>query len=358
MFSMDNVSLGNFPIESPMNKFCYGMDKKFFGKSIYDYFEFVETLDPVYITNLLMQDFRFRYNSQLNALVEIYGQQGSGKSIFGQNLAGNIGKIYELPFDMERHTVADLDILNMVLPEAPYRTTFIADEQPLSFFGYGSTRVKKNLKDFEEISRITMKNIIYISPSSREHSSYYVFKEHMQESVQRASNEECLKCSKQKECLKLYSENKFDTLCGLPFWERHGYPVAFIFMLCTPRKTDNHLMPRGYVRFPVLPPKLMQKYDIIKGKNMELFEKKESMGWNEQREQLRAFQKKFRHKIIKEDGKIASKNLIKAYLHDHFGSRAFTTTELDIMACLVKEEIGSVGFSEDVQKEFNEERFV
>ncbi len=279
-----------------------------------------------------------------------------GKSLFGQDLAGRIGKIYDVPFNMKQNTVADFDILDSVLHNSPFRTTFVVDEQPVSMYGYGSSRVRGSLKDYEEICRYTMKNIIYISPSQREHSSYYLFKEDMRPSVERFKNENCLKCSKQKECLKIYAENKFKPLCDEPFWHRHGYPTAFNFMLCTTRKTDNQLLPRGYVRLPVIPPKMMRLYDTIKQRNIAIFENKESLGWVQQRKELQEFQEKYKSKILKENGKTVPKNLIKAYLQDYFGSRSFTTTELDIFCAIIKAEIGEPNFSETAQQEFNEER--
>lgn len=353
---MDNFQLDKIPLESPLNKFCYNMDKKLMGKSIYEYYELVEKIDSDYLTKLLFMDYNYRFNSQLNILIEIYGQQGCGKSLFGQDMAFRIGGIYGIPFKMETHTVADFDILDSVLHDSPFRSTFIVDEQPVSMFGYGSSRVMKGLKDYEEICRYTMKNIIYIAPSEREHSSYYIFKEDQKPSVERIRNPECLECPRQEKCLKIFAENKFKTLCEMPFWKRHGFPIAFNFMLITARKSDNHLMPRGYVKLPILPPHLMKKYDEIKQRNIRIFEKKESLGWVEQRKELQEFQEKYQSKLINEKGKVISNNLIKAYLNDYFGGRSFTTTELDIFCAIIKAEIGSEDFAEKAQKQFNEER--
>lgn len=350
---MDKHSLDKIPLESPLNAFCYAMDKKLSGKTIYDYYNLVEKVNPTNLTNLFLKDCQFRYNVELNILIEIYGMQGCGKSLFGQDLAHRIAKIYGVPFNMKQHTVADFDILDSILHNSPFRSTFIVDEQPLSMFGYGSSRVMRGLKDYEEICRYTMKNIIYIAPTEREHSSYYVFKEDQKPSVERFRNQECLDCPKQKECLKIFAANKFKTLCGIDFWKRHGYPIAFNFMLITARKTDNHLLPRGYIRLPILPPYLMKQYDKIKQRNIKIFEQKESAGWTEQRAELRAFQEQYRDRLVNEKGNVVSKALIKAYLQDHFGGRAFTTTELDIFCAIVKAEIFSPDFSEKAQKEFN-----
>jgi len=343
--------LDKIPLESPLNKFSYLMDKKLINKSALDYYDYVETVDPQYITNLLLDDFRFRYNAQLNILIEIYGQQGCGKSLLGQDLAYRIGQIYELPFNMYENTVADFDILDSILHNSPFRSTFVVDEQPTSMFGFGASRVMRGLKDYEEICRYTMKNIIYIAPSEREHSSYYVLKEDQKNSVERFRNEACLSCPKQKKCLKIYSENKFKTLCHFDFWQRHGYPIAFNFMLITARKSDNRLMPRGYIRLPVLPPNLMKEYDKIKNRNIKVFEKKESLGWVKQREQLRLFQEKYRDRILLDSGKTVSKALIRAYLLDYFGERAFTTTEIDTFIAIIKAEINQVSFIDNAQKE-------
>ena len=350
---MDNKALDNIPLESPLNKYSYKLDKKMLGKNLFEYYAKIEKLDPNYITTLLLKDFEYRYISQLNILAEIYGQQGCGKSLFAQDLAYRTGKIYGVDFAMDSNTVADFDILDSILHNSPYRSTFVVDEQPTSMFGYGSSRVMRGLKDYEEICRYTMKNIYYIAPTEREHSSYYVFKEDQRPSVERFRNEKCLSCQKQTECLKIFSENKFQTLCDLPFWKRHGYPIAFNFMLITARKTDNHLMPRGYVRLPILPPKLMKQYDKIKRRNLDFFEQKESAGWTQQRAELRNFQEQYRDRLIGSNGKVVSKDLIKVYLQDFFGGRAFTTSELDMFCAIVKAEILSPEFVDTAQEELN-----
>ena len=351
---MDNKALDNIPLESPLNKYAYQLDKKLLGKNIFEYYAKVEKIDPNYITNLLLKDFEYRYNSQLNILAEIYGQQGTGKSLFGQDLAYRTGKIFGVDFAMDSNTVADFDILDSILHNSPYRSTFVVDEQPTSMFGYGSSRVMRGLKDYEEICRYTMKNIFYIAPTEREHSSYYVFKEDQRPSVERFRNQDCLDCPKQSECLKIFAENKFQTLCDLPFWKRHGYPVAFNFMLITARKTDNHLLPRGYVRLPILPPKLMKQYDKIKKRNLDFFEQKESAGWTQQRAELRVFQEQYKSRLIGVNGKTVSKDLIKVYLQDYFGGRAFTTSELDMFTAIIKAEILSPEFVDSAQNQLNE----
>jgi len=206
------------------------------------------------------------------------------------------------------------------------------------------------------LSGNTMKNILYIAPSEREHSSYYVFKEDQRPSVERFRKQECLDCPKQAKCLQNFSENRFKTLCGIDFWKRHGYPIAFNFMLITVRKSDNNLMPRGYVRLPIISPDLMKKYDAIKRRNIRVFENKESLGWVKQREELQEFQKKFKDRLINAKGKVVSKNLIKAYLMDYFGERSFTTTELDIFCAIIQSEITSNNFVDNTQKQFNQER--
>lgn len=349
--------LDNLPLESPLNKFCYNMDRRLAGKNIFEYHAFAKKVDTTYSTNLFLEDLKFRCNSQLNALIEIYAEQGTGKSLFGQNIAGHLGQIYEKPFNMEKHTLGDLDLLDQALHNTPFRTSFVVDEQKREFFGYGSERVSRSLRDFEEICRYTLKNIIYISPTQREHSSYYLFKEGDFPSVERNRNQTCLDCSKQRDCMKIYSaKTRFKTLCGIDFWERHGYPKSFCFLLCTSRKFDNTLLPRCYVRFPVLPPALMIKYDAIKNRNIKVYESKESFGWQKQREQLKEFQKLFKDKLINEKGKIVSKDLIKGYLMDHFGGRAFTTIEIDIFCALVKAEIKSDSFADQARTAIKEER--
>lgn len=341
-------------IFSPFKKYCYEMDKKLRDKSYYDYYDYIEAVylkNPGYGASLFLSDVKYRHKHQLNVLAELYGQQGCGKSLFGQDLAYRVSDTFEQPFDAINHTLVDFDDLEKKLHDAPFRTTFIVDEQPKSFFGYGSSRVTKSLRDFEEICRYTMKNILWIAPSERAHSSYYVFKEGDVESVERTQNPECLNCPKQSKCLKIFEKNKYETLCSMEFYHRHGYPKAFVFQLQTERKSDGHYCPRAYVRLPMLPPKLDKKYDSIKQSNISVFESRKTIGWSETRRKLKDFQKKYKAVLIRENGKPAPKELIKAYLMDHFGGRAFTVSEMDIMVAVVRAEILSPDFAEKSIKE-------
>ena len=73
---MDNHSLDKIPLESPLNLFCYRMDKKLSGKTTYDYYDLVEKFNPIYLTNLFLKDCEFRFNAQLNILAERTASSG------------------------------------------------------------------------------------------------------------------------------------------------------------------------------------------------------------------------------------------------------------------------------------------
>lgn len=330
---MARIKVEDSPLISPVNSYCFKMDRRLMGKTYYDYSDEVETnyhnylrKDPYFYTKLLMEDFKYRHLNQLNILVEIYGQQGSGKSLFGQDLAGRIADIYGVKFNMGKHTLADFDILDKELHNSPFKTTFIVDEQPKAFYGHGSTRIMRGLQDYEEICRYTMKNIIYIAPTSRDHTSYYVFKEGNHDAVIRQQNTKCETCKLKNKCLPLLKKS----LCDMPFYEKHGYPKAFEFLLYTERKADERLLPRFYVRLPVLPPNLMMRYDGIKQKNIEIFESKLSLGSREKTDRLKKFVEKYKDKLLTEDGKPVKVKRIKVLVLNYFGNRSTTTSELDL----------------------------
>lgn len=344
-------------LESPLSAFSNFMDKKLRNQTIYDYYDYIEGIQPEKIGNLFLSEIQYRANNQLNILIETYGQQGSGKSLFSIGWAFKIAEIYGVPFEMKTNITVDFDDLDIILHNSPFRSTFVVDEQPTNFIGYGSVSTKNSLKDFEEMARFTQKNIVYIAPTEREHASYFVFKEDEKKSVERINNPRCLACLKKNDCLGKIHLNKFKTLCDLPFWERHGYPKHFNFLLLSHRKTDNYLMPRGYIEIPVLSHEKMIEYDSIKIKNIDALDKKESSAWEKQRKQLSDFSKKYephlitvvkkREKIIqnndvffetRKEKKVVSMNTIKGLLMDFFGKRRFTTTELEIMAALIKAE--------------------
>ena len=85
-----------------------------------------------------------------------------------------------------------------------------------------------------------------------------------------------------------------------------------------------------------------------------MFEQKESAGWTQQRAELRVFQEQYKSRLIGVNGKTVSKDLIKVYLQDYFGGRAFTTSELDMFCAIVKAEILSPEFVDSAQNQLNE----
>jgi len=340
--------MDNSLLSSPLGSFSYQLDQNLQGESVYRYYEYAESIPSNYMTKLFFDEAAFRYRHQLNMLVAIISEQGTGKSTFGSVMGFKFGETFEIPFSINNNTVVDFDQLDKVLHESPFRTTFLVDEQPRSFFGIGSSRVLKNLSDYEEMCRYTQKNIIWVSPTEREHSAYFLFKESdARPSVERLRNDTCLKCEHQNKCLKIAGENKFKTFCGIPFFERHGYPVAFNFLLHTKRKIDGMWMPRGFVRLPMLSPENAQLYDSVKKKNIQDFEQKRTIGWNETREKLKVFQEQYKSLIFNETtGKMANKDLIRGYLLDCFGGHAFTTTELNTLIAIVQAEIRNSMFAE------------
>lgn len=318
------------------------MDKKLRNQTIYDYYDYIERVKEEDLTNCWWSECKYRADNQLNVLTEIYGSQGSGKSLFGSALNIGIANIFGVPFDFAKNISIDFDELDSIIRSAPFRSTFQVDEQPTTFIGYGSNTTKNSLKDFEEMARFTQKNITYIAPTEREHASYFVFKEDEKSSVERTKNDKCLACNMQGECIGTFPKHKFTTLCGMPFWERHGYPIKFRFLLLTHRKTDNFLMPRGYISLPVLTPEKMLEYEEIKKRSIVQMESKDSFAWEHQRQELEDFVSQYFDKLVieKKNGKqVQSLNLIKAYLMDAFGKRHYTTSEMDIISSLVKADL-------------------
>jgi len=346
-------------MSSKLDDFCREMDKKITNSGMLfdEAYDYASSQDPNYITHLFLDDFVWRSENRRNILFEAYGGQGVGKSLFTLDLILRICKIYGRPFDWDNLLVS-LDELEQKIKNAPFKTTYFVDEQPKAIKGYGSYMISKEISDFEEMGRFTMKNIGFCSPTERQHASYYYLKEGEEDSIESVINEDCIQCKNHVDCMR-EKDHKFQTICGIPFWDRHGYPKSFQFMLYKKRKRDDEFIPRGYVKVPMVQPKTFIQYDKVKERNVLKWEKKEDKLWHGQLHELNDFIKEFRTKLIQLKGRkgvkvmklkgqvrnipyddtyfsVASVEAIESCLLKRFGKRRYTIKETKMLANMVK----------------------
>lgn len=325
---------------SPLQKYCEEIDLKYYEKPYgWYYYELALKQVPTeFITNVLLKDYEWRANHQQNVLDSTEGSQSSGKSIFQINKAIWLGNIFGNPFVLERDIFSnpyDLDI--SVRNPNEVRRTFLYDEQPQRMVGMGSASTKISLKDYEEIGRYSQKNILYASPELREHSHYFVFKQ-VDYDINRITNPVCKKCEKFSQCVK----NFYSTLCDITFDQRDGYPIDFRFMLFTKRLSDQVMMPRGIVTFPMLAPRTAKAYDDIKKRNIKNFEIYENNSWNQKMQLMRDFVVDNFDTLIKDtkDGKrVIPINLIRVAFFNHFSTNRFLNDEVEMFISAIKQMV-------------------
>lgn len=259
------IDVKKLTTESPLEEYSKLMDKILednVKSSHLSYAEQIHESNPHYFRNLLITDWKYRAEHQMNVVMSIEGQQGKYKSLFGITSAYIIGDIFGVPFDMRKNLYAFREQMNEGYKNGVNRSTHLLDEQSNLNVGIGSQRTALSLIDKEEQLRYSQKNLIYISPHLKEHSHYFIFKAWDYTRIENP------KCPCNPDCQK----NKWKTQCGIPFWERTGYPKSMTFLLSTPHRLTGYPIPRGFIQFPMPTPETMILYDEIKAKNVKLLE--------------------------------------------------------------------------------------
>lgn len=328
---------------SPLELYCESVDAKYPDASYMQlYYNVALKLDRDYFTELFIRDLKFRATHQRNFVGSIEGLQGCGKSLFGIALGLILGKIFNNPFVIESDIFANPSELDYQLRQGGNRRrTFLYDEQPSRNVGLGSSSTQLSLKDYEEICRYTQNNLIYASPEVMDHAHYFIFKQ-VDHDPPRIKNETCKKCKKYDECLK----NFYSTMCKIPFNERDGYPKRFNFVMLTRRLSDKLFIPRGVVSLPMVSPETALRYDVIKDKNINKFEKYESDSWRRMLKEIDVFAKKYQDRLIKKvifktgsKFKPESKEVIEGWFYDSFTSSRYTKGQVDILVSMVLQKL-------------------
>ena len=316
--------------------------------------------DPNYIYNLLIKDFEHRAKFRKNIIMSIEGDQGEGKSLFGLFWAYKLGEIFGQPFNIKKNLYAIPEDFNIKIRDAKFRSTHFLDEQRKANIGVGSKATELKLMDFEEQMRWTQKNIIYASPSIKDHSHYFIFKA---KKIDRVENKEyCAVCPKKYQD-KCYTK-QFETNCPpnfikrnngkkVTFWERSGYPTALTFMLKTKRKDDGYLVPRGFVTVPIVTPKTAVLYDKIKGKNIRKLTRFEDDSHKEKLDIVENFIKAFKDKCVRRKGSSKKFTVVNIYIIQlklaEFlrGQRQMVTADVKMVVAEAKERFEEIAFKKN-----------
>jgi len=325
--------------KSPLVEYCEAIDLRYADKSYMELYKIVLGIDKKYFTNLVLSDFKFRASHQQNVVMSIEGLQGCGKSLFGIALGIILGRYYDNPFLIERDIYVnprdlDFDLRN----DTSRRRTFLYDEQPQRTVGIGSASTQIGLSDYEEICRYTQNNLIYCSPEIYDHAHYFLF-EQIEFDPPRVKNEKCIKCPKSIECKK----NFYKTLCEIPFHERDGYPKEFNFLLKTKRLADKSFVPRGIVSLPVVAPDIAERYDKVKQKNIQSFEKFQAKSTKKLFTELDEFAKEYEQDLLMTTSRGVYKPIglraIEGLFYKKFGFERFTKSQVDVFVPIIKQSL-------------------
>jgi len=382
-------------VESPFTQYCDTIDKKVMieGLSFDWYYSHLYKLDeqkPEYLKDLLIEDWIFRAKFGLNIVASFEGEQGTGKSLFALFVAYFLGILFNRPFDIDNNLYATPEDLDNALRSSDFRTTHFIDEQRKKNVGLGSISTDLSLQDYEEQCRYTQKNILYASPSVRNHEHYFVFSSQRLERI--SNNHYCSMCP--PEIKSKCHENPLTTNCpqefvilrggsDVKFYERLGYPKLITFLLTTKRKIDKAEIPRGFVSFPMPTPETVLKYDLVKRANIQKLESQEEDSFKYIVETVENFILVHENELTKMVGSVSertyklkdpegnpyletkiydnrkysvvSANIIESLLYIHLKTRRkYTTKEIALIVSMIKGKMQDVVFTKN--KEFFEEK--
>ena len=251
--------------ESPLETYFREVDINSTEATYGEYFSRAMQEDIRVMNSLLLDDIKFRADSFMNVVASVEGQQGSGKSISFIYLGLLIGKFFGYPFAL-KNIIFDPDDLDTALEKADKRTTWLMDEQKRANVGMMSRTTQLNLTDLEDQLRRSQINLLYASPSLRQHEHFFAFKTFR---IIRINDADCTECDEYKHWNPTSGQPSPCDTCDLPADKRNGYPKYFLLLLQTKRLIDNMLVPRGIVQFPMPNIKFIEQYDKVKQQHIK-----------------------------------------------------------------------------------------
>ena len=137
-----------------------------------DYKNYATTkVPPSFLRQGLIEDFKQRYKEKNNAVLYIYGNQGSGKSLLAIELGIDLGKIYTRPLQVKNITFFDAQFCNN-LKETENKDTLIHDEADEKTYGALSAYYAGEIQDAMFRNRATQQNYIFCSPHEGERGQF------------------------------------------------------------------------------------------------------------------------------------------------------------------------------------------
>jgi hypothetical protein len=130
-----------------------------------------KNIPPSFLREGLKEDFKQRYKEKNNAVIYIYGNQGSGKSLMGLELGLLLGKIFGRPLQVKNVTFFDAQFCNN-LKETEHKDTLIHDEADEKDYGALMKYYSGEIQDAMFRNRATQQNYIFCSPHEGERGQF------------------------------------------------------------------------------------------------------------------------------------------------------------------------------------------
>ncbi len=337
--------------ESPLESYFREIDLVFADSTYGEYYQRALQEDTNYLTALLLEDYKFRADNFSNICASCEGQQRTGKSLSFLYKCLLLGKIFGRPFSLKNlyYTPEDTD---KALETAEQRTTHWLDEQRKTNIGTLSMTTQLRLSDYEDQLAKHQTNLLYCSPTLREHSHYFVFSTFK---IIRQQTDVCQDCKK----IKDPKEHNPCLNCPTTQDQRSGYPTAFLLMLQTKRIIDQRLVPRGLIKLPMPNPQIVQEYDVLKNEHLRKLQAKEEESWKQLRELAQKVfdtnKDKLMYKTKKGFTKSQSERNMKIAVYDAIGMRRLTNEGYSLLVGILKgmieEHIMKEGINEEAEQD-------
>lgn len=137
-----------------------------------DYKNYATTkIPPSFLRQGLRKDFEQRYKEKNNAVIYIYGNQGSGKSLLGIELGLDLHKAGYNSLKVKDITFFDAQFCNN-LKETEHKDTIIHDEADEKTYGALSAYYAGEIQDAMFRNRATQQNYIFCSPHEGERGQF------------------------------------------------------------------------------------------------------------------------------------------------------------------------------------------
>jgi len=323
--------------ESPMETYFREVDINSTEATYGEYFTRAMSEDIRVMNSLLLDDIKFRADSFQNCVASVEGSQGTGKSLAFIYFGLLLGKFFGYPFTL-KNIIFDPDDLDSALEKASPRTSWLMDEQKRANVGMMSRTTQLNLTDLEEQTRRKQINLLYASPSLRQHEHFFAFKTFR---IIRINDADCSECSEYSEWKPTSGTTSPCDTCDLPLHKRNGYPKYFLLLLQTKRLIDNMLVPRGIIQFPMPNTKFVEEYDKIKLQHIKRLQAKESAWWDKMKGYADNIWERKKDHLIKKmkngNHQVVGKETIKVAILNTIG-RKLTGEANDTLTELVKQK--------------------